>query len=298
MQLYESLWSMRDSMTLDRAPYLRKDELPQNLLERLLATRLGTTDSQVVTEALSTECWHDPFLLPDMQVACDLISEIVAAKSFILIYGDYDADGMTATALLLKFFQTLNCPVGWYIPDRLDEGYGLSDKGCAYAKAADVSLVITVDCGVSSRDEIADLEAAGIPVIVTDHHTCPAQLPKCAAVINPMRADSEYPFASLAGVGVALKLVAALCQTFDLEKEWRRYLDFAALGTIADVMPLLDENRAIVTAGITALERTERPGLKALMKLLNINAAAPLTTYHISFRLAPALNAAGRMGDS
>ena len=183
--------------------------------------------------------------------------------------------------------------MGWYIPD-LDEGYGLSEKGVGYAKAAGVSLVITVDCGVSSVTEIAELENSGIPVIVTDHHNCPPVLPDCAAVINPMREDSEYPFRHLAGVGVVLKLVAALCEVLSFGDTWQQYLDLTALGTVADVMPLQDENRFIVTAGLELMQRTQRPGLLALM---DIEGRPNIFHYDIShrFRLGPVINAAGRM---
>ena len=299
MQLYEALWAPRDTTATEKSSNLVDQEsVSKSILDRVLMTRVGSLESKEVQQVLAPDIWHDPFLLPDMRAACNLIRDHVERKSFILIHGDYDVDGITATSILLEFFRTLGCPVGWYIPDRLDEGYGLSEKGVGYAKAAGVSLVITVDCGVSSVTEIAELENSGIPVIVTDHHNCPPVLPDCAAVINPMREDSEYPFRHLAGVGVVLKLVAALCEVLSFGDTWQQYLDLTALGTVADVMPLQDENRFIVTAGLELMQRTQRPGLLALMDALKVDRTSSITTYHIGFRLGPVINAAGRMGDS
>lgn len=290
MQLYRSEWEPRceDSRAADVLAAL---PLPQ----RVLAGRGLPADAW--DSALRTDRFHDPFDLPDMAAACDTILRFLKSGAFILIHGDYDADGVTAVSILTDFFKSIGAPVGWYIPARLDDGYGLSKKGCAYARAAGVGLVITVDCGVGSVEEIKWLRGEGIEVIVTDHHQCPPVLPDCAAVVNPIRPDSRYPQPRLAGAGVALKLVQALCIRLEMGDRWLNWADLAALGTVADMMPLTDENRAVVQQGLRLMNERPRPGVAALMAARQI-APGSVTAKTLGFMLAPPINAAGRMGDS
>lgn len=267
------------------------------LAEQVLATRGLNAQERAAFLAEEPTELYDPFLLPDMDFACDAIVHALKHRQFILVHGDYDADGVTATSLLTSFLEKAGGLVGWYIPDRLDDGYGLSESGVRYAEAVGAAVVITVDCGITSHEEAKLLAEAGISLIITDHHQCGETLPEALAVINPHRSDSKYPFPDLSGAGVALKLTQALSECLEKSDLWTEGLDLAALGTVADVMPLLDENRSIVKRGLEQINTQPRLGLAALMAAADPRGGA-FSSEKISFRLAPALNAAGRMGDS
>jgi single-stranded-DNA-specific exonuclease len=245
-----------------------------------------------------------PFGLPDLEKASSRLAQAVKNREPLIIYGDYDADGLTATCLLHQFFQDLGVPGFPYVPDRLTEGYGLN-LSALKALADKARLLVTVDCGVSDAQEAAWARDQGLEVIITDHHELPPELPPALAVVNPKRAMGESPFHTLAGVGVALLL--ALGVRSELRKAgWferhpepnlRAYLDLVALGTAADVVPLVGENRILVRQGLQVMEETQRPGLMALKEV------AGLENRHVSFRdlvfrLAPRLNAAGRLGQA
>jgi single-stranded-DNA-specific exonuclease len=301
------------------APYPRKWQInlqaPQTgpLPDRLMAAR-GLADPAAAHRFLepTLDRLHDPFLLDDMAPACDQIVQTLKRDLPILIHGDYDVDGITATALLTRFFSALGAQVAPMIPDRFGDGYGLTDAGVEAALTGAYGLVITVDCGIGSKEEVARLKAGGVPVIITDHHECPAELPDAVAVINPKRPGSRYPFASLAGVGVALKLMQALCRRLERGNLWQRHLDLVALGTVADVVPLLDENRCLVSAGLDQLNRRQlrqdgasdnlaepTPGLLALARQAGQAGQPdrPITAQFLGFTAAPRINASGRLGD-
>lgn len=274
--------------------------VPENgsLLQRLLAGR-GLTLPADAENFLnpSLDQMHDPFLLPDMDTACTIIADALAARRPIVIFGDYDVDGITATALIGRFFRRLGAACVEMIPDRINDGYGLTAAGVSRIIESGCSLLVTVDCGIASLAEIDLLNQAGIQVVVTDHHECQPQLPAAAAVINPKRPDSEYPFRGLAGVGVALKLIQGLCQKLGLGPVWQDDLELAALGTVADVVPLLDENRIIVTRGLELLPERRHSGLAALCEAVGIT-DRQITAQTFGFVLAPRINAAGRLGDA
>lgn len=255
------------------------------------------------SETENSFVWHDPFLLPDMEAACRRICTAVKEKQSILIYGDYDCDGVTATAMMVDFLRTHQGNVTHLIPDRMVEGYGLSLSHVDRIVAASVKLVITVDCGVASDEAVAGLMSQGVDVIITDHHELGERLPNAVAVINPRRQECQSPFPSLAGVGVALKLLAALSEypDFSAPKEaWQLYLDIAALGTVADVVPIIDENRTILKTGLKQINASSRPGILALRKTLvaNKEVIPEATATTLAFSLAPRINAAGRLGDA
>ncbi len=233
---------------------------------------------------------HDPFLLGDMEAACAKIRAAVEGGRRICVHGDYDVDGIAATALAVLLLRELGADVTWHLPSRFDEGYGvrtetlsrLADDGCG--------LVLTVDCGITAVDEVAEATERGLDVVVTDHHRPAETLPDCPVVATR---PSAYPFPELCGTGVVYKLGQAL---FGVDSEIpRRHLDLVALATIADVVPLLDENRSLAIAGLRALARTRRPGLRALMQGAAVDPAA-VDAGAVGFRLAPRLNAAGRLG--
>ncbi len=240
---------------------------------------------------------YSPFSMKDMDRAVLRIQQALKKGEKIAVYGDYDVDGVTATALLYDFVQRLQGDVVSYIPHRLHEGYGLNLPALEELKKQGVSLVITVDCGISSREEIASAKAGMVDVIVTDHHHPPERLPDAAAVINPLRPDCVYPFKQLSGVGMAFKLVQGLAEEMGADPEIWDYLDLVALGTIADVCPLLGENRILVAYGLEAMERALRPGIQALCQVAGLSRPT-LTTEDVAYILSPRLNAAGRLGNA
>jgi single-stranded-DNA-specific exonuclease len=238
--------------------------------------------------------------------AAERIYAAVQASRHIAIYGDYDADGMTATAILHGCLQLLGADVRCYVPNRLDEGYGLNDQ--ALHKLADrgVSLVISVDCGIASLQEAATAARLGMELIVTDHHQMASELPEAAAIVHPRLPGHQYPFGDLCGAGVAFKLAWAICQRASdarrVSPPMREFLiqamGWAAIGTVADVVPLLDENRTLVRHGLVSIAERPSPGLAALMKVTNLDQKPRLTSEDIAFMLAPRLNAAGRLGQA
>ncbi|HIT71997.1 MAG TPA: single-stranded-DNA-specific exonuclease RecJ [Candidatus Scatovivens faecipullorum] len=238
--------------------------------------------------------FHDPYLMPDMEKAVNRIITAIDKKEKTIIYGDYDVDGITSITVLSKFLKERNLNVGAYIPNRLEEGYGLNKK--AIKKIADegYKLIITVDCGISGTEEIDYAYSLGMEVIITDHHEPLEVLPKALAVIDCKRKDNKYPFNSLAGVGVAFKLIQAIGIRLDLEeKEYLKFLDIVCIGTISDIVPLVDENRVIAKLGLKLVENTRSPGVKAL---LNAAAYKEVNSNTVSFGMAPRINACGRMG--
>lgn len=260
--------------------------------------RLYEYESLKAIESLSDlpeDFWQNPFLLKDMEEAVNALLPIIKNRSKILIHGDYDCDGITATVILYRFLSALQVPVSYYIPDRLSEGYGLSEAGVKKAIDEAVSAVITVDCGVQSFSEVAAIETAGIVTIVTDHHACLADLPKAHAVINPNRMDEGTVYKMLAGAGVALKLTQALSLALDRPKLWLDGLQLAALGTIADLMLLEGENRRIVLAGVKSMKMQAICGLQALLNQINV-LPDQVSAKTLGYSLAPRINACGRMG--
>lgn len=238
--------------------------------------------------------FHDPYQMPDMEKAVDRILKAIETNEKVMIYGDYDVDGITSITVLKKFLHARGLDAGFYIPNRLNEGYGLNKNAIKKIAEEGYSLIITVDCGISCIEEIKYAYELGMEVIVTDHHEPLEELPEAVAVIDCKRKDSTYPFNSLAGVGVAFKLSQAISIKLGLdEKEFLKYLDIVCVGTISDIVPLVDENRVIAKLGLKLVEVTKNMGLKSLLitsgyKEINSNA--------ISFGIAPRINACGRMG--
>ncbi len=241
---------------------------------------------------------HDPFLMCGMKDAVQRIEEAIRLKQKILIYGDYDVDGTTAISLLLLFFRQIGIPVQFYVPDRLTEGYGLAKQGIRNVHNAGAELIITVDCGITSRDEVDYARSLGIDVIICDHHFPGAELPEATAVLNPKRTDCSYPFKELAGVGVAFKLAQALQQKMKLDAaNLFDLLDLVAIGSAADIVPLIDENRIFVKFGLDKLNNTRNLGLQALKEITGL-AKSCITAGQVVFVMAPRINAVGRLGDA
>jgi single-stranded-DNA-specific exonuclease len=268
------------------------------LTARILLSR-GINQSSEIKKFLQPqlEHLHDPYLLNDMDKAVERILAAVKNREKIMIYGDYDADGVTSTAILHNFLTDLRADVDYYIPDRMDEGYGLSIEALEKIISSNVDLIITVDCGVTAHEEVDFANSAGIDIIITDHHQCLETLPEALAVINPCRPDSKYPFSGLAGVGVVFKLIHAICLKFGLKRRHLRYLDLVAIGTIADIVELRDENRIIVHFGLILIKESLNQGLRSLISVSGYKGKA-IDTYTVGFILAPRINAAGRVGDA
>ncbi|MFQ5952096.1 MAG: single-stranded-DNA-specific exonuclease RecJ [Candidatus Omnitrophota bacterium] len=284
---------------------------PNSRLQKALSEALGTSpifaqlllnrdirtpeQAQAFLFGSLSDC-HDPFLMKDMERSASRIKEAVDKKEKILIYGDYDVDGVTSMALLSYVLEELGADYTTYIPNRLEEGYGLNIRGVAQAREEGVKLLVTVDCGINSMEEVACANNYGIDVIITDHHEVKEnELPPAYAIVDPHRPDCRYPFKHLAGVGVAYKLARALMK--GNEEVADRHLDLVALGTIADISPLSGENRILSKIGLRQLQDTDKEGLKALMEAARINQKA-LTCRHIGFIIGPRINATGRVGSA
>lgn len=260
------------------------------LLARLLTVR-GLNEVEEARHFLfgKKDLFHDPFLLDGMHKAVDRIQFALNTREKIRIYGDYDADGVSSTSLMIILMQQLDADYDYYIPNRLVEGYGLNRNAIELAKKQDIKLIITVDTGISAVDEISYAREQGIEVIVTDHHEPPDILPDAYAIINPKKLGCAYPFKQLAGVGVAFKLAEAILGRFPEE-----LLEFVTIGTIADLMPLIDENRIFVRMGLERLRTNSSLGMRALLGVSGID-QKDLNAGHIGFSVAPRINASGRL---
>lgn len=290
--------------------YLSNKASISTAFAQILVNR-GIKDADSIKDFLSPSLknLHDPFLLPDMKKAVERINTALDRDEVVFVHGDYDADGITSTALLVSALRSLGLKIYYHIPDRITEGYGVSNTGIQKAKACNTRLIITADCGISSASEVSTALSLGMDVIITDHHEPPVssgdsprrdELPEATAVINPHRVDSEYPFKYLAGVGVAYKLIEALFhETRNAKRETRleSFLDLVAIGTIADSVPLTGENRTFVVYGLKELNNGPcRVGIQALKEAANIN--REFRSKMLSYTLIPRINAAGRLGDA
>ena len=248
---------------------------------------------------------HFPFLMKDIDKAVDRVIRALSKREQVLIYGDYDVDGVTSTAILTLFFQSLQLPHRYYIPHRIEMGYGFHQDLVGKFAQQGVNLIITADCGISDVDSIKKAQEMGVDVIITDHHEVPNETPPACAILNPKQGDCSFPFKSLAGVGVVFNLIIALRSKLRERGAWkdgelpnlRRYLDLVAMGTVADLVPLLDENRIFVRFGLEELTKGSRLGTRVLKEACGLKQGI-ITTGTVGFKLAPRINAAGRLGEA
>ena len=293
MIFQSSIWSQRtiDQQVINKHSHeWHKDQL----ITKLLLDR-GLESQAEVERFLNPriEDLRDPLLLLDMSKAVERIKIAIDNGENIWLYGDYDVDGITSISILMKYFKSIGVASNYYIPDRIDEGYGISNQGLDTIKEKGGNLVITVDCGITALEQANYAKTIGLDLIITDHHEFQGELPDAHAVINPKRGD--YPFKSLAGCGVALKLVQALtgdefCSFYD------QVIDIAALGTVADIVPLVDENRVITSIGLAKMPNTNNPGIQALIAEAGL-VGKEINSGHIGFVIAPRINASGRIGN-
>ncbi len=268
-------------------------------INKLLATILvnrDITEKQTIEKFLNPKRndFYDPYLMPDMEIAVERIIKAIEKNEKILIYGDYDVDGITSVTVLKSFLEERGITISEYIPNRLKEGYGLNKKAIEEIAKQGIQLMITVDCGISAVEEVEYANKLGIETIITDHHEPGNELPKALAVVDAKRKDNTYPFRNLAGVGVVFKLIQAIGTRLKLdEKKYLKYLDIVCIGTISDIVPLVDENRVIVKLGLKLVKQTKNLGLREIIKSSGYN---QIDSNTISFGVAPRINACGRMG--
>lgn len=278
------------------------DELIEELnisevLARVLINRNIETveDAEIFLNPCLDEL-EDPCLMKGMDLAVERIKNAIICGEKICIYGDYDVDGITSVSMLYTVLKRIGGNVSYYIPNRLDEGYGLNRQAIEQMIGQEIQLIITVDCGIRSIDEVEFVNSAGRDIIITDHHECGEIIPDAYSVINPNQKNCSYPFKCLAGAGIAFKLSCALAHGFQINELHEDIIDLAALGTVADVVSLLGENRIIVKNGLEKIKTLPNIGIKALIDVCGID-VNNINTYHLGYLLAPRLNAAGRLGD-
>jgi single-stranded-DNA-specific exonuclease len=268
------------------------------VLAKLLIIK-GITKSEEARKFLypKIEDMHSPFLMKDMEKVVNRLLQAIKDEEKIMVYGDYDVDGITATVILVKTLRMLGAKVIYYLPNRFIEGYGLSKNGINYAATNNVSLIITVDCGIKAYDVVKYTQECGIDIIITDHHEPGPHLPEAYGIINPKQSECSYPDKELAGVGIILKIVQALTDIAKMHISFNTFFQLAAIGTIADIVPITGENRIIIKHGLKFLTTTREPGLAALLEVAGIR-GKKIDTSDVGFKLAPRLNASGRIEDA
>ena len=266
-------------------------------LTSIILYNRGIQNSENISEFLNCELknLHDPYLLKDMDKAIKRIKQAKESGERITIYGDYDVDGITSIAILYKHLVEMGFEVDYYVPDRIQEGYGVNREALDSIAKRGTKVVITVDTGITAVEETEYAKEIGMDIIITDHHECKEVIPAAYAAIDPKRKDCKYPFKNLAGVGVAFKLIQALDEKSSVEELMEKYADLICLGTVADISPLIDENRILVTEGLKRFSNTKNIGLKALLDV-SITNNKPITTSTIGYIIAPRINASGRLG--
>ena len=303
-QLPISKWRIEASGDKKTEELLSKEFGIHPVISQIIVNR-GIRDSETARRYLypSLNDLHSPFLMQDIRKGVSRVLNAIHHNENIMIYGDYDADGITSVVILYKFIKEITANINFYIPDRIEEGYGLKIPAIDEFKKSNVGLIITVDCGISDVEQIAYADSLGIDTIILDHHEISGPLPSAVAAINPNREDCSFPFKGLAGVGIAFNFLIALRGALNKEGFWenktypnlREYLDIVSLGTIGDIAPLIDENRIFARIGLELITEGQRPGIKALKEVSGVDGQA-IDSFKASFSLIPRINAAGRIG--
>jgi single-stranded-DNA-specific exonuclease len=239
---------------------------------------------------------YDPFLMKGMDIASERIIEVIKNKEKILIFGDYDVDGTSGVSMFHTFLRDLGVPNEVFIPDRFTDGYGLSNTGIDHANSMGIKLIVAIDCGITAVDRVEYARSIGIDMIICDHHQPPATLPNAYAILDALQPDCNYPFKSLCGTGVAFKLVQAVCQKLNID-DWQNLLDFVAVATAADMVPVIDENRTLISYGFKQILNNPRPSFATIFKNSSLK-LEHITTSNVVFTIGPRINAVGRLGDA
>ena len=290
-------WELHEEVDPEKLEIITVELRIPDVIARILFNR-GMTTPQLIREFFKPEMsqLHDPFLMKDMGLAVERTIKALSEKQRIFIYGDYDVDGITSVSMLYLYLKDMGGTVRYYIPDRQLEGYGISQVGITEAINWKADLIISVDCGITSIEEVKAAQAAGIDVIVSDHHEPGEELPPALAILDPKQADCRYPFGELAGVGVAYKLAQGISLRWKLDSYTHdRYIELVALGSAADIVPLVDENRVLVKTGLGEINKKGSVGISSLIEIAGLK-GANINVGHIIFGLAPRLNAVGRLG--
>lgn len=289
--------------TLKHKGEVEKDELSDKIkispeISQILKNRgiKDERDSEIFMNP-SLDYLRDPFLMKDMDKAVERIKKAINNNESIFIYGDYDVDGVSSTSILCLYFESIDYPVSYYIPNRLEEGYGINEEAIRKIHEQDCKLIISVDCGITSVKEVELANELGMDVIITDHHECQSEIPNAYAVVNPKQEDCNYPFDMLCGCGVAFKLIQALTPEDVFKITMYNYLEIATLATICDIVPLVDENRIIVKNGLKLMKEGKNLGLRELIKICGVD-TEKIGSSHIGFAIGPRINASGRLGYS
>jgi single-stranded-DNA-specific exonuclease len=292
-------WVLCDDIDKDKIEnYAQMLNVPPMISRILLNRGIDTLEKAKLFFRGKMENLYDPFLLADMEKAVNRIIKAILHKEKILIYGDYDVDGITSVSMLYLLLKQLGANVRFYIPHRVQEGYGISTTGIEEAAKEQIDLIISVDCGITALKEVNYARQLNMDVIISDHHEPGIQLPEAYAILNPKCENSNYPFQELAGVGVAYKLAQAIINASNLDESIiKDYVDLVAIGSAADIVPLIDENRIFVKEGLKKLNETNRPGLRALLQVAGLF-NKPIGTGQVVFVIAPRINAVGRMGNA
>lgn len=292
-------WILQEPEEADAVSPLAASINVSPTLARLLVLRnVSTFDKAKLFFRPDLSQLHDPFLMKDMDKAAKRLATAVRSGENVVVYGDYDVDGTTATSMMYMFLLEFGCKAHYYIPHRFKEGYGISEDGIEFAKNIGATLIVSVDCGITAIQEAIQIREAGMELIVCDHHTTGDELPQACAVLDPKRPDCSYPFDGLSGAGVGFKLMQATLVELGLPPTVvYKYLDLLAISTASDIVPVVGENRILMREGLKMLNSNPRAGIKALLDLINLPPGT-LTTNKIVFSIGPRINAAGRLGDA
>lgn len=294
----EHRWKVAEAPDAEAVARLAKEiNVPPPIAGILVRRGIDTYDKAKTYFRPNLELLHDPFLLGGMEIGTSRIIDAVNRKERILVFGDYDVDGTNGAAMLYLFLKELGSDVAFYIPDRINEGYGISRVGIDKAHADNVSVFLAVDCGITAVEQVEYARSLGLDVIICDHHEPGEVLPNAYAVLDPIKKEDPYPFKHLCGCGVGFKLIHGLAKKLGKESLLPSYLDFVTLATTADIVSLVGENRVLTKLGLELINTNPRPGIKALIESAGLK-VGQITTGHIVFALAPRINAVGRLGDA
>ncbi|MEW9077423.1 single-stranded-DNA-specific exonuclease RecJ [Terrisporobacter glycolicus] len=295
--IYNKKWTLKHKGKVKETELSKKINISPEISQILNNRGINDEKDAEIFMNPSLEYLRDPFLMKDMKKATERIKKAIENKERIYIYGDYDVDGVSSTSILYIYFKSIDYPVKYYIPNRLEEGYGINEDAIRKINNDGCDLIITVDCGITSVNEVRLANELGIDVIITDHHECQSDVPDAYAIVNPKQEDCNYPFDMLCGCGVAFKMIQALTDEEEFKTSMFDYLEVVTLATICDIVPLIDENRIIVKNGLKLMKEGKNLGLRELIKVCGIE-TSKIGSSHIGYSVGPRINASGRLGYS